>query len=81
MGFSTGFLVIYNLRRKVVRDPALIAEYYIRHSTFVLDLLAALPVIAEVGPVLLALFYLGPYLRLASLAREGNGSKSFMITS
>lgn len=48
MGFSTGFVVIYNLRRKVIRDPALIAEYYMRYSTFILDLLAALPVIAEV---------------------------------
>ncbi len=50
MGFSTGFVVIYNLRRKVVRDPALIAEYYVRYSTFIPDFLAALPVIAEVTP-------------------------------
>jgi hypothetical protein len=50
MGFSTGFVVIYNLRRKVIRDPRLIAEYYTRYSTFVVDLLAALPIIAEVGP-------------------------------
>ena len=48
MGFSTGFVVIYNLRRKVIRDPRMIAEYYMRYSTFVVDLLAALPVIAEV---------------------------------
>ncbi len=48
MGFSTGFVVIYNLRRKVIRDPALIAEYYIRYSTFIIDLVAALPLIAEV---------------------------------
>ncbi|BDA43675.1 probable potassium voltage-gated channel subfamily H member 7 [Coccomyxa sp. Obi] len=48
MGFSTGFVVIYNLRRKVIRDRALIAEYYIRYSTFIVDLLAALPVIAEI---------------------------------
>jgi len=50
MGFSTGFVVIYNLRRKVIRDPALIAEYYIRYSTFFADLIAALPIIAEVRP-------------------------------
>jgi hypothetical protein len=51
MGFSTGFVVIYNLRRKVVKDPLLIAEYYVRYSTFVPDFLAALPVIAEVGAI------------------------------
>lgn len=49
MGFSTGFVVIYNLRRKVVTEPRLVAEYYMWHSTFFADLLAALPLIAEVG--------------------------------
>lgn len=29
MGFMTGFVVIYNLRRRVIRDPRLVAEYYI----------------------------------------------------
>ncbi len=48
MGFSTGFVVIYNLRRKVIREPRLVAEYYVWHSTFFPDLLAALPLIAEV---------------------------------
>lgn len=51
MGFSTGFVVIYNLRRKVVTEPKLVAEYYMWHSTFFVDLLAALPLIAEVGAI------------------------------
>ena len=32
MGFMTGFVVIYNLRRRVIRDPRLVAEYYIWHA-------------------------------------------------
>ena len=46
--FRTAFIVVHNLRRCVVRDPALIAEYYVRHGTFWPDLLAALPIVPEV---------------------------------
>ncbi len=62
MGFSTGFVVIHNLRRKVIRDPRLIAEYYVRYSTFFVDLLAALPLIAEVIIQSDDLFYVISYL-------------------
>ena len=48
MGFMTGFVVIYNLRRRVIRRPVAIAEYYIRYGTFWPDFLASLPTIAEV---------------------------------
>ncbi len=48
MGFVTGFVVIYNLRRRVIREPMSIAEYYVRYGTFVPDFLASLPTIAEV---------------------------------
>lgn len=47
--FRTAFIVVHNLRRSVVRDRVLIAEYYMRYSTFWPDLLAALPLVAEVG--------------------------------
>lgn len=48
MGFVTGFVVIYNLRRRVIREPMSIAEYYVRYGTFLPDFLASLPTIAEV---------------------------------
>ena len=48
MGFVTGFVVIYNLRRRVIREPTSIAEYYVRYGTFLPDFLASLPTIAEV---------------------------------
>ena len=50
MGFVTGFVVIYNLRRRVIREPMSIAEYYVRYGTFLPDFLASLPTIAEVCP-------------------------------
>ena len=50
MGFATGFVVIYNLRRRVIRRPVSIAEYYVRYGTFWPDFLASLPTIAEVRP-------------------------------
>ena len=46
--FRTAFIVVHNLRRSIVRDSVLIAEYYMRYSTFWPDLLAALPLVAEV---------------------------------
>ncbi len=51
MGFMTGFVVIYNLRRRVIRRPVAIAEYYVRYGTFWPDFLASLPTIAEVSLV------------------------------
>jgi len=45
--FRTAFITVHNLRRSIVRDPGLIAEYYMRHGTFWPDLLAALPIVAE----------------------------------
>ena len=48
MGFITGFVVVNNLKRRVLRRPDLIARYYVYHSTFVVDLLTVLPIIAEV---------------------------------
>lgn len=51
MGFMTGFVVIYNLRRRVIRKPRDIAEYYVRYGTFVPDFLASLPTIAEASPL------------------------------
>ena len=49
MGFTTGFVVIWNLRRRVIRQPRAVAEYYVRYGTFWPDFLASLPTIAEVG--------------------------------
>lgn len=48
MGFMTGFVIVHNLKRRVLRRPDLIAKYYILHSTFFVDILTVLPVIAEV---------------------------------
>ena len=48
MRFRMGFCVIYNLKRELIMDGGLIAHFYIRHNTFVADLLAAIPSIAEV---------------------------------
>jgi len=45
--FRTAFITVHNLRRSIVRDPGLIAEYYMRHGSFWPDLLAALPIVAE----------------------------------
>ena len=50
MGFTTGFVPTYNLKRMIVMQPRLIAEYYVVHGTFICDFIAALPIIAEVGP-------------------------------
>ena len=50
MGFATGFVVIYSLRRRVVRRPVSIAEFYVRYGTFWPDFLASLPTIAEASP-------------------------------
>ena len=47
MGFTTGFVVIYNLRRRVIRNPVSVAEFYVRYGTFWPDILASLPTIAE----------------------------------
>lgn len=49
MGVSTGFVAVYDLKRLVVMKPRLIASFYIFKGTFFCDLLAALPVIPEVG--------------------------------
>ena len=48
--FMTGFVVRhnFNLKRKLVMQPHLIALYYVKHGTFVFDLIAALPFIIEV---------------------------------
>ena len=51
MGFATGFVVIHNLRRRVIRRPVSIAEYYVRYGTFWPDFLASLPTIAEASLV------------------------------
>ena len=48
MGFTTGFVVIWNLRRRVIRQPRAVAEFYIRYGTFWPDFLSSLPTIAEV---------------------------------
>ena len=48
MGFTTGFVVIYNLRRRIIRQPRAVAEYYVRYGTFWPDFLSSLPTIAEV---------------------------------
>ena len=48
MGFTTGFVVIWNLRRRVIREPRAVAEYYVRYGTFWPDFLSSLPTIAEV---------------------------------
>ena len=47
--FMTGFVVRhqFNLKRKLVMEPHLIALYYVRHGTFFPDLIAALPFIVE----------------------------------
>ncbi|KAK9853400.1 hypothetical protein WJX84_009620, partial [Apatococcus fuscideae] len=47
--FMTGFVVRhnFNLKRKLVMQPHLIALYYVKHGTFVFDLIAALPFIIE----------------------------------
>ncbi|KAK9833493.1 hypothetical protein WJX84_011953 [Apatococcus fuscideae] len=47
--FMTGFVVRhhFNLKRKLVMEPHLIALYYVRHGTFLPDLIAALPFIVE----------------------------------
>ena len=49
--FMTGFVVRhqFNLKRKLVMEPHLIALYYVRHGTFLPDLIAALPFIVEVS--------------------------------
>lgn len=47
--FNTAFIVVHNLRRSIVRSRILVAEYYMRYSTFWPDFLAALPLVAEVG--------------------------------
>ena len=48
MRFRMGFCVIYNLKRELIMDGGLIAHFYVRHNTFVVDVLAAIPAIAEV---------------------------------
>ncbi|KAK9787129.1 hypothetical protein WJX73_004779 [Symbiochloris irregularis] len=48
MGFTTGFIIVHNLKRRVVRRPDLIAKYYIFHSTFFVDLFTVVPVAAEI---------------------------------
>lgn len=48
MRFRIGFCVVYNLKRELIMDGGLIAQFYVRHDTFWLDFLAALPSIAEV---------------------------------
>lgn len=48
MRFRMGFCVVYNLKRELIMDGGLIAHFYVRHDTFLLDFLAALPSIAEV---------------------------------
>ena len=54
MGFATGFVIVNNLKRRVLRRPDLIARYYIMHSTFFVDMLTLVPVIAEVHAPLFA---------------------------
>ncbi|KAK9816960.1 hypothetical protein WJX72_007507 [[Myrmecia] bisecta] len=46
--FRTGFVVSYNLKRRLIMAPDLVAEFYLRHGTFWADLISALPVIAQV---------------------------------
>lgn len=48
-GFITGFVIVHNMKRRVLQRPDLIAKYYIFHSTFIVDMLTVLPAIAEVG--------------------------------
>ena len=48
MGFAIGFVAVYNLKRLVILDLRLIADFYIWKSTFFCDVIAALPIIAEV---------------------------------
>lgn len=50
MRFRMGFCVVYNLKRELIMDGGLIAHFYVRHDTFLLDFLAALPSIAEASP-------------------------------
>lgn len=48
MRFRMGFCVVYNLKRELIMDGGLIAHFYVRHNTFLLDFLSAMPSIAEV---------------------------------
>lgn len=43
-----GFCVVYNLKRELIMDGGLIAHFYVCHDTFLTDLIAACPAIAEV---------------------------------
>ena len=52
MRFRVGFCVVYNLKRELIMDGGLIAHFYVRHNTFVLDFLSAIPSIAEVEVLL-----------------------------
>ena len=48
MRFRMGFCVVYNLKRELIMDGGLIAHYYVRHDTFLIDFIAACPAIPEV---------------------------------
>ena len=48
MRFRMGFCVVYNLKRELIMDGGLIAHFYVRHDTFLTDVVAACPAIAEV---------------------------------
>lgn len=46
--FHIGFVLTKSMHARLVLDGRLVAKLYVRHSTFVLDILAALPLPLEV---------------------------------
>ncbi|KAL4442414.1 hypothetical protein ABPG77_004998 [Micractinium sp. CCAP 211/92] len=48
MGFHTGFVAAYDVRRALVMEGSSVAHYYIWHGHFMTDLVATLPIIPEI---------------------------------
>lgn len=50
MNFQIGMVLTKSMHARLVMEGRLVAWYYIRRGTFVLDVLASLPVWPEVAP-------------------------------
>ncbi|KAK9809148.1 hypothetical protein WJX72_010205 [[Myrmecia] bisecta] len=53
LGFQVGFVVTYNLRKKAIMDGRLIARYYIRKGTFLVDAISTIAWLAQIIVVIL----------------------------
>eukprot|EP00887_Chlorella_sp_A99_P004770 scaffold4.g4770.t1 len=47
MGFHVGFVAAHDVKRALVMEGAKVADYYVRHGSFLADLLATLPIVPE----------------------------------